>query len=789
MFKTPYTHPVILFCLFLAYSITSNAQLPNCNNPSDARNGYIYYLQNQLIWQLDPDKPGSPSNPSVNLIRPPGNANGLALGINIIQGQPRATFYISNEWGEYWYWDGNQWVNSGHKAYGQNPGFGGSAIFNNNDSTGRITKYTGSANPQFTGTYWERGAEDFAGDCDGNFYTYGKDPEFFAPEEDTLFKYDDNANIVHKFHIHSNDTLFFDTSDGFSKRYGFAIIEDKLYVDNKWGLWEGQMYQDSVVFGPMPIHGLNFTQRPIDWATCPIGGVGNMNAKISKTKDYSCGMWDSVLFSKVDAPTCVANWSIVGGGTATLTPTVTGDSVYVNASDSVRIRLTLIDTYYCNKPFVFDADVIPVTATIDAGTDRHLIGCSPFIDTLDGSLINTQRYRGIFYVVSWNPPGLYQYVTPNRLAPQITINKDTSFILTVFTPQHQGGCYWHDTVNVTVEDYREDNIAFEYDVRYGCEVDTINFTNQTTTAYGPLTSKWFAESSLFSTSFNSSNTYPIQDSQNVLLVTNNGYCDDSLTKKISTEHPLKAAFNVAKEVPCVEQLVAYSADSSITFDYPYGDTPTYNWNFNGYRFDEGKTIAHAFPAAEQYYVKLIVTDGIGCKDSIQKNINVFGLMPVMNLGPVDTVACDDHEIYLPFGSQGRVTSYLWQDGSRDSVYHVVEPGIYTIKASNDCGSVEDSIRVGIGGCKIWMPNAFTPNGDSKNDKFGVFSRNPQTISDIHFAIFNRKGNLVFETQSANDGWDGTYNGKPQPIGTYYYMLEYTIEGEQHFDKGDVTLIR
>ncbi len=791
MFRHTYTYPIILILLFLAASLTSHAQLPSCNNPKGARNGYIYYLQNALIWQLDPTKPPSASNPSVNTIRPPALANGIAIGINMFQGQPRATFYCSDGWGNYWYYNGTGWVNTGHKSFGASPGCSDQAIFNVNDSTGRITKYTGSGDAQITATYWERGIHDFAGDCAGNIYSYGKDPEFFPREEDSLFIYDNNVNLIKKLPVIAHDTLFWDTTDGYDERYGFAIVEDKIYVDNKYGIWEGDLYADSVVFPSLPIYSFNGNwPRPIDWASCPIGGVGNLSAGINKTWDISCGMPDSVLFLAERCPTCVPSWSIVGGSPSTLTVNTAGDSAYVNTDDSVRIRLTFIDTYHCNKPYVFDADVIAANATVSAGADRHLIGCSPFVDTLDGSLTNTRRFRGIFYIIDWNPKPLYRFATVNRLQPEITINEDTFFVLTVFTPQHMGGCYWHDTVNVTVEDYREDNIDFDYSIRYGCWQDTVLFTNKTTTAYGPLTSRWFADTVLFSNTYDANTTYENQDSAHkVLLVTNNGYCNDSLIKEVDTRHPLKAEFNVAKEVPCVEQLVEYSADSSVIFQYPYGDQPEYKWSFHDYRFGEGKTIAHAFPEADEYFVKLIVKDGIGCMDSIEKKINVFGLMPIINLGPSDTVACEDHVLYLPFGNQGRIESYLWQDGSTDSVFHVVEPGTYAVSVSNGCGSIEDTINVSIGACKLWMPSAFSPNGDGNNDKFSVRSKNPETLGDLYFAIFNRKGNLMFETNAANDGWDGTYNGTPQPIGTYFYMIQYTLNGTRQLDKGDVTLVR
>ena len=674
MARIPFLYPLVLFFLLLSVSNVVFAQLPSCNAPNGPGNGIIYYLDAGKIWNLDANRPQGPGNPSVNLIRPPFIANGLAVGVNLISGKPRATFYVSTTVGEYYYYNGSQWVTTGHKCRGHSPASTALSIVGFNDSNDFFTRYDGASDAIQLGNHRKFGIEDFEGDCEGNFYAFGTEyPNFFTTREDTFYKYDNNGTLLQELPVYAHDTLFWDTVNNFDKKYGFAILEDRIFVPNQYGLWEGKIFPDSVVFNIPPNYTIN-PINPYDFATCPIGGVGDVSLDINTVRETACGPQDTVKFYKVGGRTStVTNWSILGGGPATLIPAMTTDTIYVSASDSVRIRMTVVDTYYCNKPYIFDADLFIPSITMNAGADRHLIGCTPFIDTLEGHLSNTTP--NIFYIISWNPQPLFRYLPPNRLKPEITIGSDTFFILTIFTPQHMGGCYWHDTVNVTVEDYREDNIAFDYDIRYGCEQDTILLKNKTTTQYGPLTSKWFADTVLFSTDYDASNIYPNQDTHKVLLVTNNGYCDDSLLKEIDTEHPLDAKFNVAKKVPCVEQLVEYSADSSIVFQYPYGNPTEYHWNFHGYRFTEGKKVGHAFPEADKYNVKLTVIDGIGCRDSIEKVINVFGHMPIMNLGPADTVACDDHELHLPFGGQGRVESYLWQDGSREPTFHVTEPGI------------------------------------------------------------------------------------------------------------------
>jgi len=89
---------------------------------------------------------------------------------------------------------------------------------------------------------------------------------------------------------------------------------------------------------------------------------------------------------------------------------------------------------------------------------------------------------------------------------------------------------------------------------------------------------------------------------------------------------------------------------------------------------------------------------------------------------------------------------------------------------------------------IFMPNAFTPNGDGRND---IFRPILVGISSLDFfRIFNRWGQLVYATTRNGDGWDGTLGGRPQETGTFVYMVQgkdYT--GKIHFKKGTFILIR
>jgi large repetitive protein len=91
------------------------------------------------------------------------------------------------------------------------------------------------------------------------------------------------------------------------------------------------------------------------------------------------------------------------------------------------------------------------------------------------------------------------------------------------------------------------------------------------------------------------------------------------------------------------------------------------------------------------------------------------------------------------------------------------------------------------GPTYYVPNSFTPNGDGVND---IFRAIPVGIANTYFRIFNRNGQLMFETTQYLKGWDGTFNGKPQPIGTYVWIVSGTDKNYKKVEmKGTVNLIR
>ncbi|AEA44408.1 T9SS type B sorting domain-containing protein [Fluviicola taffensis] len=118
--------------------------------------------------------------------------------------------------------------------------------------------------------------------------------------------------------------------------------------------------------------------------------------------------------------------------------------------------------------------------------------------------------------------------------------------------------------------------------------------------------------------------------------------------------------------------------------------------------------------------------------------------------------------------------------------------IYTVNITDGICTKSASVKVNVlevvcDRTYVFIPNAFSPNGDLENDVLYVRS---VIATKILFRIFDRWGEMVFETTDQNSGWDGTFRGKLLKPDTYDYYLEATcVQGEQKIIKGNVTLIR
>jgi gliding motility-associated-like protein len=199
-------------------------------------------------------------------------------------------------------------------------------------------------------------------------------------------------------------------------------------------------------------------------------------------------------------------------------------------------------------------------------------------------------------------------------------------------------------------------------------------------------------------------------------------------------------------------------------------------------------------------VQHIVSNGF-CSDTVNTIVNLDNILKASFEAPQEV--CPKDAMNITNTSIGHIVNWHWDfgDGSTSFVQspdphtypNTWESKTYIIKliVQNDLGCYDTASApvVKLQSCFITVPNAFTPNGDGKNDF--LYPLNAFMAKNLEFCVYNRYGQLVFKTEDWTRKWDGTIGGKPQPTGTYVWTLRYVDgpSGKSFFLRGTSVLIR
>ena len=228
-----------------------------------------------------------------------------------------------------------------------------------------------------------------------------------------------------------------------------------------------------------------------------------------------------------------------------------------------------------------------------------------------------------------------------------------------------------------------------------------------------------------------------------------------------------------------------------------------NWYFGDASIGSGTQISHTYTGAGSYDVTLVITDANGCSNFAEFP-NLIDVLPTpvagINVSTVYLNAAEPEAIILNT-SEG-ATSYVWNLGDSPTDYTFYEPGNYTYPVYNQDEYLVTLVAIGSNGCTdstqvviefdnrliIYVPNSFTPNGDELNNVFKPIV--PVPVKSYHFQIYNRWGELIFETFDKEEGWDGKFNGQLVQDGTYTWEISIvTSKADLFINTGNVNLFR
>ncbi len=314
----------------------------------------------------------------------------------------------------------------------------------------------------------------------------------------------------------------------------------------------------------------------------------------------------------------------------------------------------------------------------------------------------------------------------------------------------------------------------------------------TTHTYDGLPNKWswaFGDGGIDSIK-NPFHTYAYDggaDTITFIVRTSKG-CVDTLKGWVSFPKLVKSKFT--DSIACAENCNGSAEVSSSGGTPPY----IYQWSTSPPQF--GATASNLCAG----WAYCTVTDAQGCK-------HVDSVFVKSYINNADASATAKPDTIFDFQSTtlhaNPASGYLYNwspsaglssSSSANTTAHPKHTTTYyvTITDYNGCGQVVDSVQVVVlqlhcDATDIYVPNAFTPDGNGVNDVLYVRSRG---LATLYFVIYNRWGQKVFETNDFSKGWDGTYNGMPAAPDVFDYYLEATcINQKTFFKKGNITLIR
>jgi len=214
------------------------------------------------------------------------------------------------------------------------------------------------------------------------------------------------------------------------------------------------------------------------------------------------------------------------------------------------------------------------------------------------------------------------------------------------------------------------------------------------------------------------------------------------------------------------------------------DTGTLQFSINnGNSFQS----SNAFNNLDSGTYIILVKDANGCTANDTAHLVALPLTEIFSVH--DTALCTGQTLLLDATSSN--ATYRWQDGSSQPQFNVTRPGTYSVEVISPCGDTRDSIMVSYEDCtcRFYIPSAFTPNHDGVNDVF--IPKSKCLFTGYNMRIFNRWGQLLFESRNAAAGWDGTSAGRAQPAGTYIWELVYkdNLTGRNIRKMGTIILIR
>ena len=492
------------------------------------------------------------------------------------------------------------------------------------------------------------------------------------------------------------------------------------------------------------------------------------------------------------AGTTIVDWYWEFGNN--LFDTVQHTSTTYTQAGIYNVKLVVTDNNGCVDDTIMPIEIYPLPEADFKAVSACIGDSVAFVNTTKvsngGTVVNSLWNFGDgsgFVQLAKDPKHLYD--------PASGVKNYTVQLIT--TSDH--GCI--GTVAKAIEIYPKPTVDFK--VSNVCLFTEVKFNNYSD---GNM-SVWDLGDGTTSAMRNPSHYYTTSGVKTVkLAVTNNYGCTDSLTKTLTVFPQPKFDFVATDTAGCPIFITQFFALKDTT-----GSSDSiiqWKWIFNPANIKYGPQVESApYHDAGRFSPTLIATSINGCTDTLTKEyyIHVYP-EPIasFSLSP-NELSIYDMKTQIIDNSSSDVTSWDWGlgDGTKEKnktkFYHDYSSGnepFYTITldVKNKFGCVGNTSRVLRVRTEraVYIPNAFTPNGDGVNDKFMPYASGDYLNADFQMRIFDRWGNKLLFSGDLNQGWNGYFKGQLCERDVYVYTVVFTNKedgGVMAKFKGIVTLVQ
>jgi len=366
-------------------------------------------------------------------------------------------------------------------------------------------------------------------------------------------------------------------------------------------------------------------------------------------------------------------------------------------------------------------------------------------------------------------------------------------ILTAIT----AGSVYMDTATATIHVYNSPEAGFTHTP--GCQGVAVKFTDYSAGPGSPIISwQWDFGDGTSSAETNPSHIFTgISDYTVSLVVTNMQGCTDTMTTLVNTSRVPEVVLSVPSALYCADTVTILLSETAGT------QGASWSWDFGDGTIANTSqpSVSHTFEAGEWDIILSMVTPE-GCRAADTARI-VVNPLPVARFSfKPDSVGIVSGEINFldeSYGIGSPIEYWHWNFGNgRDTlavnpIYHYRDTGTYvvtqTVTDLHGCTSrYSKKVRV-FPELRFFVPTAFSPNQNGRNDVFRPMGRYLKS-GQYHFQVFNRWGQLLFETTNPDEGWDGRVRNEECPVGVYIWTVSlYDLYNDKEFHKGNVMLIR